>query len=54
MLINKSQLNTKGVNSKVNFQKMLIPLFMIYSKFFRDFAEGCIDTLNNEFVAPMA
>ena len=31
VLINKSQLNN-NVNSEVNFQKMRIPLFMLYSK----------------------
>ena len=53
VLINKSQLN-KHINSKVNFQKMWIPLFMSYSKFvcschmnpgltiLWDFAKGCI------------
>ena len=54
VLINKSQLNN-GVNSKVNFQKMRILLFMFYSQVFcgrhmnprlailRDFSEVCIE-----------
>ena len=54
VLINKSQLNC-NVNSKVNFQKMRVLLFMLYSKFLcgrhtntqlavlRDFAEVCIE-----------
>ena len=54
LLINKSQLNN-DINNKEKFQKMRIPLFMLYSKFFcgyhtnprlatlRDFAEVWIE-----------